>query len=76
VEGASGYEVVWRETTAAHWENALGVGPETTELESRRGTRERVRCTVAGVSADGHFFGVRSVSEEGHRSRAATPARP
>jgi len=76
VPGAAGYEVVWRSTTSATWEHAQAVGPETTIEETRRGPSEAVRTTVRGVTADDHFFGVRSVSEAGHRSRVVVPERP
>jgi len=76
VPGAAGYEVVWRDTTAATWQHVQAVGPETTVEETRRGPREAVRATVSGVTADGCFFGVRSVSASGHRSRVVVPERP
>jgi hypothetical protein len=76
VPGAAGYEVVWRDTTAPQWEHAQPVGPETVVLRTRRGERELVRATVEGVTADGAFFGVRSVGRAGHRSRVTYPERP
>ncbi len=76
VEGAAGYEVVWRKTTEPQWTGSMRLGPEVEVLESRRGRRELVRVTVEKVSADSYFFGVRSISENGHRSRVAYPERP
>jgi len=62
VEGAAGYEVLWRDTTAVRWEGAYPAeGPP---------------FEVPGKSADTHFFGVRAVSAAGYRSRAAIPNRP
>lgn len=76
VPGAAGYEVVWRETTEPRWTGSLRVGPEVEVLEGRRGRRELVRATVEKVTADTHFFGVRALSADGHRSRVAYPRRP
>lgn len=76
VEGAAGYEVVWRKTTEAQWTGSLRVGPDVEVLESRRGRRELVRATIERVSADSYFFGVRSLSANGHRSRVSYPTRP
>lgn len=76
VEGAAGYEVVWRATSAARWEHVQRVGPETTTQRSRRGEREAVSAVVPRVTADNCFFGVRSIDVDGHRSRAVTPGRP
>ncbi|WP_212995309.1 M20/M25/M40 family metallo-hydrolase [Winogradskya consettensis] len=54
-----GYEVLWRETTAAQWERVLVVGNVTT--------------TTVDVSKDNVFFGVRAVDRDGHRSPVAAP---
>lgn len=61
VRGAHGYEVVWRETTAAEWQH--GASTEETAL------------VLEGVVGDDHFFGVRAVGAGGHASLAAVPGR-
>lgn len=55
----AGYEIVYRETTSAFWQDAIDVG-NTTE-----GTLE--------LSKDNWFFGVRSYDNKGYRSPAAFP---
>ena len=55
----AGYEIVYRETTSAFWQDAIDVG-NTTE-----GTLE--------LSKDNWFFGVRSYDNDGYRSPAAFP---
>jgi hypothetical protein len=57
--GASGYEVLWRATTAPEWEQARSVGNVT-------------RATVP-YSKDNVIFAVRAVDKEGHRSLPAVP---
>lgn len=76
VPGAEAYEVVWRETSSPDWQNVLRVGKETVEMRTRGGTKKMVLAKVEGITADNHFFGVRSVSASGHRSRVAWPERP
>ncbi len=56
----AGYEIVWRETTAPYWTDALFVGNVT-------------QYTMADLSKDNYFFGVRAVDTEGHRSPVAFP---
>jgi hypothetical protein len=56
---ATGYEVVWRPTTAAEWENVETVGD--------------VHMAVLKRSKDNVFFGVRSVDKQGHRSLPVIP---
>jgi hypothetical protein len=58
--GASGYEVVWRETTAPDWTHAITVGPALT--------------AKIDLSKDNVFFAVRAVGPDGRRSPAAFPA--
>ncbi len=73
--GADGYEIVWRDTTAPVWTHGQVV-PPTIRTQPARGSRpERqvVQGTVEGVTADTHFFGVRALSEAGHRSRVVMP---
>ena len=76
VAGAAGYEIVWRKTTEPEWTGSMPVGPDVQVLETRRGRRELIRATVEKVSADSYFFGVRSISASGHRSRVSYPTRP
>jgi len=59
-EDLAGYEIVWRDTTAAVWTNALWVGKMTS-------------YTVKGMSKDNFFFGVRAVDREGNRSPVSFP---
>ncbi|WP_346534659.1 M20/M25/M40 family metallo-hydrolase [Micromonospora sp. DPT] len=55
----AGYEVVWRETTAAEWQRVIPVG-NVTEV-------------TVDLSKDNVFFGVRAVDRDGHRSPVAFP---
>src|SRR4026208_1412151 len=55
-----GYEIVWRDTTAAVWTNSKPVGNVTT-------------FTMKGMSKDNYFFGVRSIDKDGNRSPVAYP---
>jgi len=56
----AGYEIVWRDTTAATWTNSVSVGNVTS-------------YTAKGMSKDNYFFGVRAVSKNGSRSPATYP---
>ena len=56
----AGYEVVWRETTAPDWTNAIPVGNVTT-------------VTFPLAPKDNFQFGVRSVDKDGHHSPVAFP---
>ena len=56
----AGYEVVWRDTTAATWTNSRPVGNVMT-------------YTLKGMSKDNYFFGVRSVDSQGNRSPVTYP---
>jgi hypothetical protein len=56
----AGYEVVWRDTTAAEWTNAQWVGNATT-------------YTAKGMSKDNFFFGVRAVDKVGNKSPVVYP---
>jgi hypothetical protein len=58
-EGASGYEVVWRETSAPNWEHVKSVGDTTT--------------TTLDISKDNVIFAVRAVDKAGHRSLPVVP---
>jgi hypothetical protein len=56
----AGYEVVWRDTTAAEWTGAKFVGNVTT-------------YTAMGMSKDNYFFGVRAVDRSGNKSPVVYP---
>jgi len=55
----AGYEVVWRETTAADWTNIIHVG--------------NVTAVTLDMSKDNVQFGVRAVDQSRHRSPVAFP---
>jgi len=55
----SGYDVLWRETTAPEWEHVVHVG-QTTQV-------------TLDISKDNVFFGVRAVGRNGMRSPAVFP---
>ncbi|HSA94273.1 MAG TPA: M28 family metallopeptidase [Terriglobales bacterium] len=56
---ATGYEVLWRSTTAAYWENVKPVGNVT-------------RATL-NMSKDNVVFAVRALDAKGHRSLTVVP---
>jgi hypothetical protein len=56
----AGYEVVWRDTTAAEWTNSRFVGNVTT-------------YTANKMSKDNYFFGVRAVDKAGNKSPVVYP---
>ena len=55
----AGYEVMMRETTAADWTSAIGVG--------------NVTSVTLNISKDNVQFGLRAIDKAGHRSPAAFP---
>lgn len=55
----SGYEVVWRETTAPEWTSVIKVGTSLSH--------------TVDLSKDNVFFGVRAVNRAGHRGPVAFP---
>ena len=57
----AGYEIVWRDTTAAVWTNSKAVGKMTTTF------------TMKGMSKDNYFFGVRAIDKDGNRSPVTYP---
>ena len=59
IPGASGYEVLWRPTTAAEWENVESFGDVTS--------------ATLPHSKDNVIFGVRSVDRRGHKSLVVVP---
>ncbi len=56
----AGYEVVWRDTTAAEWTHGKFVGNVTA-------------YTAAKMSKDNYFFGVRAVDKAGNKSPVVYP---
>jgi hypothetical protein len=56
-----GYRVVWRDTTAAQWQDGAWAGDAT-------------QFTVKGRSKDNYFFGVQAVDKDGNVSVASYPA--
>jgi hypothetical protein len=56
----AGYEIVWRDTTAAVWTNSKAVGSVTS-------------FTMKGMSKDNYFFGVRAIDKDGNRSAVTYP---
>jgi hypothetical protein len=56
---ATGYEILWRETTAPYWQHALPVGSTT--------------AVTLDISKDNVLFGVRALNRAGLRSPAAAP---
>ena len=56
----AGYEVVWRDTSAAEWTNSINVGNVTNHL-------------VKDMSKDNYFFGVRAVDKNGNKSPVVYP---
>ncbi len=56
----AGYEIVWRDTTAAIWTNSRPVGNVKT-------------YTLKGMSKDNYFFGVRAVDRQGNHSPVTYP---
>lgn len=56
----AGYEVVWRDTTAAEWTGAKFVGNVTA-------------YTAKAMSKDNYFFGVRAVDKDGNKSPVVYP---
>jgi predicted phage tail protein len=58
----AGYEIVWRETTAPDWTNAIPVGNVNT-------------ATLPIAPKDNFQFGVRAVDTAGHHSPVGFPVR-
>ena len=56
----AGYEIVWRDTTAAEWTDSTFVGNVTTFVVKSR-------------SKDNYFFGVRAVDKSGNKSPVVYP---
>jgi len=60
VEGAKGYKIYWRDTTSSTWDHSRYVS-DINEF------------TLEGIVIDNYFFGVASVSEDGHESLVTFP---
>lgn len=60
VEGTKGYKIYWRDTTSPTWDHSRYV-ENITEF------------TLEGIVIDNFFFGVASVSEDGHESLVTFP---
>ncbi|MEF3078794.1 M28 family peptidase [Winogradskyella poriferorum] len=60
VDGAKGYKIYWRDTTSPTWDHSRYV-ENITEF------------TLEGIVIDNFFFGVASVSEDGHESLVTFP---
>ncbi|MEO0481973.1 MAG: M28 family peptidase [Planctomycetota bacterium] len=73
VGGAAGYEIVWRDTTSPDWEGSRVVSPDEVQVDER-GVWATVR--LEGVCIDDVVVGVRSISEDGARSRATAAPEP
>lgn len=56
----AGYEIVWRDTTSPYWTNSKFVGNVTS-------------YTLAEMSKDNYFFGVRAIDKDGNRSPVVYP---
>ncbi|MBT8306720.1 MAG: M28 family metallopeptidase [Maribacter sp.] len=60
VDGAAGYKIYWRDTTAPHWEHSRNVG-------------NVMQFTLEGIVIDNFLFGVSSVGENGFESPVVFP---
>jgi hypothetical protein len=77
----AGYEVVWRDTTAAEWTNSIFIPdipmfPGSGYGSEKGGPNNHFRVvghTVKGMSKDNYFFGVRAVDKFGNKSPVVYP---
>ena len=60
VDGAVGYKIYWRDTTAPNWEHSRDIG-DVTEF------------TLEGIVIDNYLFGVSSISKDGFESPIVFP---
>jgi peptidase M28-like protein len=60
VDGAIGYKIYWRDTTAPHWEYSRDVGNLT-------------QFTLEGIVIDNYLFGVSAVGTDGFESPVVFP---
>lgn len=65
----SGYEVVWRATTAPQWQKVVDVGMAEEVKDSSTGRKQ----VTVGLSKDNVVFGLRARSVEGYRGVAVFP---
>jgi len=79
----AGYEVVWRDTTAAEWTNSVLIPFKIFTVANTGMLRlpETTSYTAKGMSKDNYFFGVRAVDKAGNKSpvvypRPTAPLRP
>lgn len=61
VEGAAGYKLYWRDTTAPTWQNSRFVGADINNY------------TLNGIVIDNFLFGVAAVGKNGHESMVTYP---
>lgn len=73
VAGAAGYEIVWRDTTAADWEHSRRLPTDVVSAADERGD---LRATLDDVCLDDVVVGVRSVGKGDARSQVTTPPEP
>ncbi len=60
VDGAVGYKIYWRDTTAPNWEHSRNVGNVT-------------KFTLEGIVVDNFLFGISSVGKDGFESPVVFP---
>ena len=60
VDGAVGYKIYWRDTTAPNWEHSRNVGNAT-------------KYTLEGIVIDNFLFGVSSIGKDGFESPVVFP---
>jgi len=61
VDGATGYKLYWRDTTASTWQYFKLVGADVT------------KHTLKGIVIDNYLFGIAAVGVDGHESMVAYP---
>jgi hypothetical protein len=74
----AGYEIVYRDTTAAEWTNSIsvpveGVANALTAVATGAGGQADMTYVVKAMSKDNYFFGVRAVDKAGNRSPVSYP---
>ena len=74
----AGYEIVYRDTTAAEWTNTIpvpieGVANVLTAAAAGAGGQADVTYVVRAMSKDNYFFGVRAIDKAGNRSPVSYP---
>ena len=62
VEGAAGYKIYFRDTTAAQWQHSRTVAADVTEF------------TLEGIVIDNYLFGVAALGTDGHESLVVFPS--